>query len=85
MAELFDGKIKQRTYITAPIEKVYDTNIFAKECDKFLTAGMQLEPKPGGKCVFSWRDWGPDFYTLTAPGKVIETVRPSRFVFQWGS
>lgn len=85
MADLFDGKVRQRTYIAAPIGKVYDTITDAKEWDTFFTTGMELEPHPSGKCNFAWKDWGPDFYTLTAPGKVIEAVRPHRFVFQWGS
>ena len=85
MAELFDGKIKQRTFIAAPPEKVYDTITSAKEWDKFFTTGMTLEPIPGGECTFRWKDWGPDFYDLSAPGKVVETSRPSLFVFQWGS
>jgi len=84
MADLFDGKIKQRTYIAVPPEKVYDTITDPKEWDAFFTTGMQLDPKPGGVCNFAWKDWGPDSYTLTAPGKVVEAVRPEQFIFQWG-
>ena len=46
---------------------------------------MELDPKPGGVCTFSWKDWGPDKYTLKAPGKVHEARRPSLFEFEWGS
>jgi uncharacterized protein YndB with AHSA1/START domain len=84
MNKLFDGKIKQRTYIEAPVEKVYDTITSAQEWDKFFTTGMQLEPKLGGKCIFSWKDWGPDFYSLSAPGKVVNVIRPKLFIFKWG-
>ena len=84
MSEFFDGKIKQRTYIEAPVDKVYDTVTSAQEWDKFFTTGMQLEPKLGGKCIFSWRDWGPDFYTLSAPGQVVNLIRPKLFIFKWG-
>jgi len=80
----FDGQIKQRTYIDSSPEKVYNTITSAKEWDMFFTTGMELEPKPGGKCNFSWKDWGPDFYTLTAPGEVVEATPHKRFVFQWG-
>lgn len=85
MADLLQGKIRQRTFIAAPPEKVYDTFTNAKEWDKFFTTGMELDPKPGGVCSFSWKDWGPDKYTLKVPGKVIEANRPELFVFQWGS
>jgi uncharacterized protein YndB with AHSA1/START domain len=84
MVRLLKEKIKQRTFIAATPERVYDTLTSAKEWDSFFTTGMTLEPHPGGKCEFSWEDWGPDFYTLKVPGKVIETIRPEKFVFQWG-
>ena len=85
MTSLLDQKIKQRTFIAASPEKVYDTITSAKEWDSFFTTGMQIEPRPGGKCFFAWKDWGPDSYTLTVPGKVIEADRPKRFTFQWGA
>jgi uncharacterized protein YndB with AHSA1/START domain len=82
--KLFDGKIKQRTYIEASVKKVYDIITSAKEWDNFFTTGMVLEPKPGGICNFSWKDWGPDSYSLTAPGLVVNVVRPKVFSFKWG-
>jgi uncharacterized protein YndB with AHSA1/START domain len=85
MAKLLDEMIKQRTFIAASPEKVYDTITSAREWNSFFTTGMELEPRPGGKCEFSWKDWGPDFYTLKVPGKVIEAEKPNKFVFQWGS
>ena len=63
----------------------YDTLTSAAAWDSFFTTGMELDPTPGGICSFSWKDWGPDKCTLKVPGKVIEAVRPERFVFQWGS
>jgi uncharacterized protein YndB with AHSA1/START domain len=45
---------------------------------------MELELTPGGKCIFSWVDWGPDFYTLKAPGKTVEFVPNKLFSFKWG-
>ena len=85
MAKLLDETIKQRTYIAATPEKVYDTLTSAKEWDSFFTTGMALEPRPGGTCQFSWKDWGPNFYTLKVPGKVVEADKPNKFVFRWGS
>ena len=84
MTEILEEKIKQRTFIAASPEKVYDTITSAKEWDSFFTTGMTLEPRPGGKCEFSWKDWGPDFYTLKVPGEVIEAEKPRKFVFKWG-
>lgn len=85
MARLLEETIKQRTFIAAAPEKVFDTITSSKEWDSFFTTGMVLEPHLGGKCEFTWKDWGPDFYTHKAPGKVIEASKPGKFVFQWGS
>jgi len=85
MTELFDAKIKQRTYIAATPEKVYDTITSAGEWDKFFTTDMTLDLKPGGECTFSWKNWGPDLYSMSAPGKVVEANRPNLFSFKWGS
>ena len=85
MANLLDCKIKQRSIIYVSPERVYNTVTSAQEWDRFFTTGMELDPKPGGVCTFAWKDWGPDKYTLKAPGRVVQ-VEPSRvFAFQWGS
>lgn len=83
--ELFDAKIKQRTFIKATPEKVFKTITSASEWDKFFTTGMTLEPTQGGQCRFMWKDWGPDFYSLEVPGEVVEIDPPTLFSFAWGS
>jgi uncharacterized protein YndB with AHSA1/START domain len=84
MSGRLDCKIRQRTYIAAPVEKVYDTVTSAEKWDSFFTTGMTLDPRPGGVCTFAWENWGPDNYTLKAPGKVLAADRPKLFSFQWG-
>jgi uncharacterized protein YndB with AHSA1/START domain len=83
--ELLDAKIKQRTFIAASPDEVYDTITSAEKWNIFFTSGMELEPHNGGKCIFRWKDWGPDFYSVSVPGKVVEAKKPHRFAFQWGS
>lgn len=85
MTQLLNQHIKQRTFIAASPEKVYDTITSAKDWDTFFTTGMELDPKPGGVCSFCWQDWGPDKYTLEVPGRVLEAKRPELFSFEWGS
>jgi len=85
MPQPFNHKVKQATFIAAPPEDVFDCITSAGGWDAFFTTGMELESKPGGKIVWRWENWGPDFYTLSAPGKVVELDRPRRFVFEWGS
>lgn len=84
MTRLLESKIRQKTFIAASLEMVYDTLTNPRSWDEFFTTGMELDPRPGGICSFSWKDWGPDKYTLKVPGKVIEAQRPGLFVFQWG-
>lgn len=84
MSRLLNQQIKQRTFIAASPEKVYDTVTSAKDWDAFFTTGMELDPKPNGVCSFHWKDWGPDKYTVKVPGKVLDARRPELFVFQWG-
>jgi uncharacterized protein YndB with AHSA1/START domain len=85
MAEPFGHCIKQHTYIAAAAEKVFDVITSAAGWDASFTTGMTLDLKPGGDCTFRWENWGPDFYTLAAPGKVVAVERPGKFAFQWGS
>jgi uncharacterized protein YndB with AHSA1/START domain len=85
MPEPLKEKIKQRTFIAANPERVYDAITSADHWNTFFTTGMALEPHPGGPCIFRWQNWGPDNYTLEVPGQVVEADRPRVFAFQWGS
>ena len=84
MAKVIEEPIKQRTFIKAPPETVFDTITSANRWDEFFTTGMELDAKPGGRIIFRWKGWGPDHYTLDAPGKVVKVDRPKIFEFQWG-
>ena len=84
MTDILKHSLKQRTFINASPDKVFDTITSADEWNKFLLSGCELEPKVGGKFIFRWKDWGPDFYTTECPGEIVEFERPSKFVFNWG-
>jgi len=83
MTELMENKISHRVFIAAPPEKVYDTITSGDGWNAFFTQATEVDPKPGGKIVFRWRDYGPNFYTTDAEGEVLKTNRPNLFVFQW--
>lgn len=85
MTDIIEEPIKQRTYVNTSPEKVYDTITSGKGWDAFFTTDMELDPRPDGRIVFRWKNWGPDRYSFDAPGKVLEATRPTKFVFQWGS
>ncbi len=81
----FNHCIRQRTFIAASPEKVYDVVTSANAWDAFFTTGMKIDPRPGGEMVWSWKDWGPDLYTLEVPAKVVTAECPRCFAFDWGS
>jgi uncharacterized protein YndB with AHSA1/START domain len=79
----FDQQIKHRIFIKAVPEKVYDTITSGDGWNAFFTHATEVDPRPGGKIVFRWKDWGPDFYTVDADGAVVKAERPRQFAFQW--
>ena len=83
MTKLLKEKITQRSFIKASKEKIYDTISSADGWNAFFTHDLEVEPKPGGKIIWRWKDWGPDFYTVEAEGKVVAVDPPHKFAFQW--
>ena len=84
MSDSSQEQIKQRTFIKASPEKVYDTITSGDEWNKFFTHATEVDARPGGHITFRWQNWGPDSYSNEAGGPVVEADRPRRFVFQWG-
>jgi uncharacterized protein YndB with AHSA1/START domain len=84
MAKL-DAEVKQKVFIKAPREKVYDAFATAQGLDGWFTRGAKVDARPGGAMLFKWVDWGAEReINEEAPGRVVEAKRPERFVFQWG-
>jgi uncharacterized protein YndB with AHSA1/START domain len=79
----FGCDISHRVYIAVPPDKVYDTITSSEGWDAFFTTGFEIDLKPGGVLFFRWKDWGPDFYTTSAEGRVVECRKPELFSFQW--
>jgi len=81
-----DLEVKQKMFIRAPREKVYDALATAEGLDGWFTRGAQVDARPGGAMLFRWVDWGAEKdINETAPGRVIEAKRPERFVYEWGA
>lgn len=84
MSELIKQIINQRTFIKLPIERVYN-EITSPDCwNSFFTTGLTIDLKVGGDMVFSWKDWGPDFYSVQVPCTVVACNYPNLFAFEWG-
>jgi len=85
MAEIIAEKICQETFIKASPEKVYDTITSGEGWNAFFTAETSVKAIPGGTITFRWKDWGPNFYTHSAGGPVLEADRGKKFSFKWGT
>lgn len=83
MPDKFEHKIRQKTFIKASPEKIYDTISSGDGWNAFFTKETEVDPKPDGKIIFRWRNWGPDFYNSDAEGKVVNADKPQRFSFHW--
>jgi uncharacterized protein YndB with AHSA1/START domain len=80
---LLDLEIRYAVLVRAPRARVYDGIATAEGLDGWFTEGAEVDPRPGGRIRFRWREWGPDRVTFEDGGPVLEAVRPERFVFQW--
>ena len=83
MTDFIKFPIKQRTFIKAEPEKVFDTITSGEGWNSFFTHATEIDLKPGGRIVWRWKDWGPDFYTNNSEAKVVKFEKPNLFVFQW--
>ena len=83
MSKMFGKPIKKQMFIKETAEKVYETITSGDGWNQFFTHSSEIDPKPGGKFVFRWKNWGPNFYTNEAEGLVVKAERPNLFSFQW--
>jgi uncharacterized protein YndB with AHSA1/START domain len=83
MTEMLKECIKHKSFINASPEKIYEIITSADGWNAFFTTGLEIDPKPGGRMVWRWKDWGPDYYDVEAEAEVVETLSPFKFAFKW--
>lgn len=83
MPEIFSVPICQKTLIFATPERIYDTITTGAGWNAFFTFDSEVDPRPGGRMVFRWKDWGPQNFTVNAECKVHRAERPGLFAFEW--
>lgn len=83
MTEMFDKEIRHQSLIFATPERIYDTITSGAGWNAFFTAETEIDPRPEGRIVFRWKDWGPHNYSVSAEGKVHQAERPGLFSFEW--
>jgi uncharacterized protein YndB with AHSA1/START domain len=85
--------IRWKSYIDAPIERVFRTLTTAEGWDAWFARGTTLDARPGGRIVLRWNDaeasrhrvtlWGAGHAGLEAAGPVLAAEAPHRFAFEW--
>lgn len=75
--------IVHKTLIHRPRSEVFPLMATARGIDRWFTTGMLLDEEPGGVIEFRWENWGPDRYSGSSSGTVLEYVPEERFVFTW--
>ena len=83
MENVRDENVDFRVLVRVPIEKVFRALATAEGLNEWFTTGTELEPQPGGKIIFRFKNHGVDDYTGEYSGKVLEYDPPSRYVYQW--
>jgi uncharacterized protein YndB with AHSA1/START domain len=83
MAKTRNEKVDFRTLIRVEPGRVYDAIATEAGLNEWFTNGASVDLRPGGAIQFRWKDYGIDHYSGEIPGKVIDTRRPDRHVFQW--
>lgn len=83
MRKVRDEKVRFRTLVRVPPERVYDALATSAGLDEWFTTGASVDARPGGRIHFRWKDWGLERYSGENSGPVLEARRPQRFVFLW--
>ncbi|MFN7989308.1 MAG: GNAT family N-acetyltransferase [Thermoanaerobaculia bacterium] len=76
-------RVETKVLVKAPPERVWQAIASAEGLDGWFTSGTTLDARPGGRLAFRWERWGPDAFTGTFEGTVLEADRPRRFSFRW--
>jgi uncharacterized protein YndB with AHSA1/START domain len=81
--ERSEQEVRHATLVRVGRERVWQALTTGEGLDSWFTAGAEVEPRPGGRIVFRWRDWGVERYTGEDEGTVLEADPPERLVFRW--
>lgn len=64
-------------------EKVFHTLTSSTGWNAWFTEDMSLDPRPGGRVIFQWKNFGPDHISTSDYGQITEIVPPERLCFHW--
>lgn len=78
-----DVSVTHRAYVAVPVSRVFEVLTTAEGWCGWFAAGAIVEPHEGGAIQFEWQDFGPDHFSATDHGRVVEVVENRRFSFTW--
>lgn len=64
-------------------DRVFATLTTTSGWNAWFTEDMSLDPQPGGRIIFQWKNWGPDHISTSDYGTVAEVIDGARFSFHW--
>jgi len=76
-------RVETRVLVKAPPERVWEALATGPGLDGWFTTGASVDARAGGRIAFRWERWGPDGFTGTYEGTVLEAAPPRRLVFRW--
>lgn len=76
-------RVEARILVRSDPARVWEALATGEGLDAWFTTGARLEARPGGLLSCRWERWGPDEFTGTFDGEVLEAVPPRRLVFRW--
>jgi uncharacterized protein YndB with AHSA1/START domain/GNAT superfamily N-acetyltransferase len=76
-------RVEAKVLVKAPPERVWEALATGPGLDGWFTTGASVEAWAGGRIAFRWESWGPDDFTGTYEGTVLEAAPPRRLAFRW--
>ena len=76
-------RVEAKVLVKASPERVWEALASGPGLDGWFTTGASVDARPGGRLAFRWERWGPDEFTGTYEGTVVEAEAERRFVFHW--
>lgn len=75
--------IEHAVLVRAPVDKVFRALSTAEGLNSWWTNGTTMERRPGGRILFTWRDWGPDHLDVEGAARILQLRENEVFAWRW--
>lgn len=76
-------EIRHAVWIHRSPDDVFSVFTSHEGWNAWFTEDISLDPQPGGRIIFQWKDWGADHISTSDHGRVIEALPAELFSFTW--